>query len=65
MRTCWRRRLSKKKAVRISAPGGGLHWDLLDENISVSGLLRNAECHHIEERLKSVGLAVKVDIDKL
>ncbi|MFL9959074.1 DUF2442 domain-containing protein [Paraburkholderia nemoris] len=55
----------QRRAGRISASGAGLHWDQLDENISVSGLMREAECHHIEERLKSVGIAVKVNIDDL
>jgi hypothetical protein len=37
----------QRRAVRISASGEGLHWDQLDEDISVSGLMRDADCHHI------------------
>ena len=55
----------QRTAVRISASGTGLHWDQLGEEISVSGLMRDAECHHIEKRLKSVEIAVKIDIDDL
>jgi hypothetical protein len=55
----------QRRDVRIAASGAGLHWDQIDEDISVSGLMRDAECHHIEERLKSVEVAVKVDIDDL
>jgi hypothetical protein len=55
----------QRRDVRIAASGAGLHWDQIDEDISVSGLMRDAECHHIEERLKSVEVAVKVDIDEL
>jgi hypothetical protein len=55
----------QRKAVRISTSGASLHWDQLDESISVSGLMRDAERRHLEERLKSVGIAVKVDIKKL
>ncbi|MFL9914709.1 DUF2442 domain-containing protein [Paraburkholderia fungorum] len=55
----------QKKAVRISAPGGGLHWDQLDEDISVRGLMRDAERRYLEERPKSVAVAVKVDINDL
>jgi Protein of unknown function (DUF2442) len=29
----------QRSAVRISASGRGLHWDALDEDISVEGLL--------------------------
>lgn len=29
----------QRAAVRISASGGGLHWEALDEDISVAGLL--------------------------
>ncbi|WP_236721001.1 DUF2442 domain-containing protein [Paraburkholderia phytofirmans] len=30
----------QRDAFRISASGAGLHWDALDEDISVAGLLR-------------------------
>jgi hypothetical protein len=49
----------------VSASGAGLHWDQIDEGISVRGLLRDAERRHLQKRLKSVGIAVKVDIDDL
>lgn len=39
--------------VRISASGDGLHWDQLDEEISVSELMRDAERRHRDERLTS------------
>jgi hypothetical protein len=55
----------QRRAVRISASGAGLHWDQLDEDISVSRLMRDAERRYLEERLKSVGIAVKVDINDL
>ena len=55
----------QRRDVRISTSGERLRWDQLDEDISVSGLMRDAECHHIEERLKSVEVAVKVDINDL
>lgn len=39
--------------VRISASGAGLRWDNLDEDISVSELMRDAERRHCDERLTS------------
>lgn len=30
---------AQRQAFRISVSGGGLHWDALDEDISVAGLL--------------------------
>jgi hypothetical protein len=55
----------QRKAVRISASGAGLHWDQLNEVISINKLMRDAERRHLQKRLKSVRVAVKVDIDKL
>jgi hypothetical protein len=43
----------QRRDVRISASGTGLHWDQLDEDISVSGLMRDAERRHRDERLTS------------
>jgi hypothetical protein len=43
----------QRKAVRISASGADLHWDHLDEDISVSELMRDAERRHRDERLNS------------
>jgi hypothetical protein len=43
----------QRLAVRISASGEGLHWDQLNEGISVSTLLREAERRHRDERLTS------------
>jgi hypothetical protein len=43
----------QRRAVRISASGEGLRWDQLDEDISVSGLARDAERRHREETLTS------------
>ncbi|WP_296658557.1 DUF2442 domain-containing protein [Paraburkholderia sp.] len=34
---------SQLESVRISPSGRGLHWDELDEDISVDGLLRDQE----------------------
>ncbi len=51
--------------VRISASGAGLHWDQLNEVITINKLMRDGERHHLQKRLKSVGIAVKVDSDKL
>ncbi|WP_408532976.1 DUF2442 domain-containing protein [Paraburkholderia fungorum] len=39
--------------VRISASGDGLHWDQLDENLSVTELMQEAERRHRDERLSS------------
>lgn len=55
----------QRRDVRISASGAGLHWDQIDEDISVSRLMRDAEQRHLQKRLKSVRIAVKVDIDDL
>lgn len=55
----------QRRDVRISASGAGLHWDQLNEDISVSGLMHDAERWHLEERLKSVDRAVKIDPDDL
>ncbi|MFM0292142.1 DUF2442 domain-containing protein [Paraburkholderia sp. RL17-380-BIE-A] len=55
----------QRRAVRISASGTMLHWDQLHQDLSIEGLLRDAERRRLEERLKSVQLAVKVDIKKL
>jgi hypothetical protein len=55
----------ERRDVRISASGAGLHWDQLNEDISVSGLMHDAERRHLEERLKSVDRAVKIDPDDL
>ncbi len=38
---------------RISASGDGLHWDQLDEDLSVTELMREAERRHRDERLSS------------
>jgi hypothetical protein len=43
----------QRRAVRISASGSGLCWDHLDEDISVSDLMRDAEMRHRDERLTS------------
>ena len=43
----------QRLAVRISASGAGLHWDHLDEDISVSELMRDAERRHRDERLNA------------
>ncbi|MFM0007199.1 DUF2442 domain-containing protein [Paraburkholderia dipogonis] len=43
----------QRRDVRISASGEGLRWDQLDEEISVSGLMRDAERRHRDERLTS------------
>ncbi|WP_408362103.1 MULTISPECIES: DUF2442 domain-containing protein [unclassified Paraburkholderia] len=43
----------QRRAVRISASGSGLRWDQLDEKISVSELMRDAERRHRDERLTS------------
>lgn len=39
----------QRRAVRISASGRGLHWDALDEDISVQGLLagRGDQTRHV------------------
>ncbi|WP_416340375.1 DUF2442 domain-containing protein [Paraburkholderia sp.] len=55
----------QRRDVRISASGAGPHWDQIDEDISVSGLMRDADWHHIQERLESVGVAVKVHLNDL
>ncbi|WP_268963831.1 DUF2442 domain-containing protein [Paraburkholderia nemoris] len=55
----------QRRAVRISASGASLHWDQIDEDLSVDGLVQDAERRHLEERLKTVGISVKVDIDRL
>lgn len=55
----------QRRAVRISISGARLHWDQLDENISVVELSRDVERRHLRTRLKSVGVAVKVDLDDL
>lgn len=39
--------------VRISASGDGLHWDQLDEDLSVTELMQEAERRHRDERLSS------------
>ncbi|MFL9904251.1 DUF2442 domain-containing protein [Paraburkholderia fungorum] len=41
----------QRRAVRISASGSGLRWDQLDEDISVSELMRDAARRHRDERL--------------
>lgn len=61
----WAATPSQRNAARVSESGTGLHWDQIDEDLSVDGLVRDAERRHLEERLKSVQIAVKVDIDKL
>ena len=43
----------QRQAVRISASGAGLRWVHLDEDISVSELMRDAERRHRDERLNS------------
>ena len=43
----------QRQAVRISASGAGLRWDQLDEDISVSELMRDAARRHRDERLNS------------
>ena len=43
----------QRQAVRISASGAGLRWDHLDEDISVSELMRDAERRHRDERLNA------------
>jgi hypothetical protein len=43
----------QRQAVRISASGADLRWDHLDEDISVSELMRDAERRHRDERLTS------------
>src|SRR6266702_3369203 len=55
------RRLSKlwvatpeqRRDFQISASGAALQWDQLDEDISVSELMRDAERRHRDERLSS------------
>lgn len=37
----------QRGAVRNSASGVGLHWDQLGKDISVSGLMREAERRHL------------------
>lgn len=51
---------AQREAVRLSRTG--LHWDQLDEDLGIKGLLRDA---FLRERLQSVERAVKVDIDDL
>lgn len=51
----------ERRDVRISASGEALRWDQLDEDISVSGLARDAERRHREETLTS---KVPVDFPK-
>ncbi|MFL9964647.1 DUF2442 domain-containing protein [Paraburkholderia sediminicola] len=55
----------RRRAVRISVSGLGLHWDQLDEDIGVIGLLRDCDEQFIQARLKSVSRAVKFDLDDL
>ncbi|MGF6968771.1 hypothetical protein OKW43_005799 [Paraburkholderia sp. WC7.3g] len=43
----------QRSDVRISASGAGLHWDQLDEEISVIEMMREAERRHRDERLTS------------
>ena len=43
----------QRSDVRISASGAGLHWDQLDENLSVTELMQEAERRHRDERLSS------------
>jgi hypothetical protein len=43
----------ERRDVRTSASGEALRWDRLDEDISVSGLARDAERRHREETLTS------------
>jgi hypothetical protein len=42
-----------------------LHWEQIDEDLSVDGLVRDADRRHLEKRLKPVGIAVKANLDKL
>jgi hypothetical protein len=55
----------QRRDVRISASGSGLHWDHLDEDIDIVGLLRDCDEQLIKARLKSVDRAVKIDLDDL
>jgi Protein of unknown function (DUF2442) len=43
----------QRRAVRISASGSSLRWDHLNEDISVSELMRDAARRHRDERLSS------------
>ncbi|MGE8160410.1 DUF2442 domain-containing protein [Paraburkholderia sp. NPDC080076] len=43
----------QRSDVRISASGAGLHWNQLDENLSVPELMQEAERRHRDERLSS------------
>jgi Protein of unknown function (DUF2442) len=43
----------QRSSVRISASGGGLHWNQIDEDISVGGLIRDFEHLLLEEKLSA------------
>src|ERR1700676_4887801 len=43
----------QRRDVHISAAGTALRWDHLDEDISVSALMRDAARRHRDERLNS------------
>ncbi|WP_370882092.1 DUF2442 domain-containing protein [Paraburkholderia graminis] len=49
----WVATAEQRRNVRVSASGEGLRWDQLGEDISVSGLMRDAERRHRDERLTS------------
>jgi hypothetical protein len=55
----------QRRDVRIFASGAGLHWDQLDEDIGIIGLLRDYNEQLIQARLKSVSRAVKIDLNDL
>ncbi|QIE22870.1 DUF2442 domain-containing protein [Caballeronia sp. SBC2] len=55
----------QRRDVRISASDAGLHWDQLNEDIGIIGLLRDSDEQLIQARLKSVSRAVKIDLDDL
>lgn len=50
--------------MRISRSGAGLHWDDIDEDLTIAGLISiYGDESLLESRLKSVSRSVKVDPD--
>lgn len=54
---------AQREAVRLGR--SGLHWDQLDEDLGVAGLLRAYAERVVLARLPSVEHAVKIDLDDL
>lgn len=53
----------QREQVRLSP--SGLHWDQIDEDLGIAGLLRECDEQLVRRRLQSVPRAVKVDPDDL